>query len=138
MRRYTYSYIYMYLFFVDYGMWHYGQALVLYIRVAKNIWWFIVQFFSLSALLSSFFEPYKRITDTSPRGWSLEAWAGAILINILSRLIGMCVRLVLITAGVATLTLFTMVSLFGYILWLGMPVVIISSIGYGLFLLTPL
>jgi len=128
----------MYLFFSDYVRWHYGRALVLYVRISKNLWWFIVQFFSLTSLLASFFAPYKRIVDDTERGWNLEAWAGSIAINLLSRLIGMGVRLVLIVIGIIILTGFTMAGFVGYLLWLGAPVLILSSYGYGMLLLIAL
>ena len=123
------------MFFVDYVRWHYGQALVLYIRTSKNFWWFFVQFFSLTALLSSFFAPYKRITEDRPRGFDIEGWISALIINVLSRIIRMGIRLVLIVTGLLTLVLYTVTIFIGYGVWLIAPIVILTCIGYGTVLL---
>lgn len=123
------------MFFVDYVRWHYGQALILYIRTSKNFWWFFVQFFSLRALISSFFAPFKRITEERPRGFDIEGWISTLIINLLSRGIGMIIRLVLILSGFITLILYTVVIFFGYGVWLTAPFVILFCFGYGTILL---
>jgi len=118
----------------NYLVWHYSQALVGYIRVFRNLWWFLVQFFSLPELFSSLFSPYKRIVESRTVGFNLEAWAGVIIINIMSRLIGLLVRTIIIVVGISTLTIFTFVGLFSYALWIGAPLVITGSILSGIYL----
>lgn len=122
-------------FWSDYLVWHYSQALVGYIRIFRNLWWFLVQKFSLPELLRSLLLPYKRITEAPTGGFDLEAWAGIIIINILSRLLGFIIRSVIIVAGIIVLTIFTMVGFISYALWLGAPLVVASAVIGGGYLL---
>lgn len=118
-----------------YLWWHYGKALSSYLRITKNIWWFLVQVFSLSLLARSLFTPLKRIHETRQRTGNFEDLAGALLINTLSRLFGLVIRLVIIISGLATLLLFSTLSIVLYALWLIAPIALIGSFGYGSWLL---
>ncbi len=122
-------------FFLDYAGWHYDRALPHYVRIYKNLWWFLVQFFSLPYLASSFFAPYKRVIEPKSRRFDLEDWLGRILINLLSRLIGMIIRFVIIISGIMTLVVYILLGCLGYVLWLVWPILIISCWVYGFKLL---
>lgn len=118
-----------------YFWWHYTQALVLYIRVSKNLWWFLVQFFSIPLLLMSLFSPFKRVVEQRRKAWDLEDLAGVLLVNAMSRIIGALVRLTIICIGIVTLVSFTLLSVVGYALWLLAPFLVVGGVGYGIWLI---
>jgi hypothetical protein len=119
----------------DYLSWHYSSALIGYIRIFRNLWWFLVQFFSLPELFSSLFAPYKRITEQRKAGFNLEDLAGVIIINIMSRLIGFVFRISVILVGIMVLAIYTVSAFLLYAVWLGAPLIIISSVFGALYLL---
>lgn len=119
----------------DYLWWHYTTALISFIRIFKNFWWFIVNFFSIPQLISSLLSPYKRITEKRGDWLDLESWAGYILINLVSRLIGLSVRLVIILLGIFTLTLYIALAVFSYGIWLIAPILTMVSFVLGFYLI---
>jgi len=119
----------------DYIFWHYSTALVSFVRLYKNFWWFTVQFFSIPQLAGSLLSPYKRITERRAGLFDIEAWAGFIIINIISRLIGFVVRICIIIAGIIALVVLCLLALIWYTIWLAAPAIISYCLVYGLYLL---
>ena len=119
----------------DYIVWHYSTALVSFVRLYKNFWWFTVQFFSIPQLAGSLLSPYKRITERRVGLFDIEAWAGFIIINIISRLIGFVVRICIIIAGIIALVVLCLLALIWYTIWLAAPAIISYCLVYGLYLL---
>jgi len=118
-----------------YLIWHYGQAITSYLRVYKNFWWFLVQFFSIKELLASLFSPFKRMTETRTKKFDLEDFFGALMINILSRLIGFVIRSFLIITGIVSLVTYSVFGLFFYGVWLIAPLLIPVCLVYGIWLM---
>jgi hypothetical protein len=119
----------------DYMLWHYGAGLIAFVRVYKNFWWFLVQFFSIPQLTSSLFAPYKRMSERRGSLLDLRWWIGFIVINTMSRLLGLVIRLIIIGTGVLSLMLFSLSALISYGLWLVTPLLLIYCFSYGLYLL---
>jgi hypothetical protein len=119
----------------DYTIWHYSTALVSFVRLYKNFWWFTVQFFSIPQLAGSLFAPYKRITERRAGLFDIEAWLGFIIINIISRLIGFLVRICIIFMGIINLILLCLLAVVWYAIWLAAPAIISYCLVYGLYLL---
>ena len=73
--------------------------------------------FSIGLLLRTLFSPFKRMEEERKKGsLKFEDWGGAIIINLLMRLIGSLVRSVIIIAGII-FTIF--IICFGYNFGLG-------------------
>lgn len=119
----------------DYIFWHYTTALVNYLRIYKNFWCFIVQYFSLPQLLDSLLAPYKKIKEERGSLFNLEALFSFLIINLLSRLIGFVVRLCIILLGIFCLVIFNITALLSYAVWLVAPIIIIYCLFYGLYLI---
>ncbi len=119
----------------DYLVWHYSTALVHYIRIVRNWWWFITSYFSLILLCKTLVLPFHRMTEPYHRTQSIEELVANVLINILSRLVGLVVRSGTIIAGVSLLLLGTVAGIIGYSLWLIIPMVPIASLTIGTILL---
>lgn len=119
----------------DYIIWHYSTALVSFVRLYKNFWWFTVQFFSIPQLASSLFAPFKRITERRGGLFDIEGWLGFIIINLISRLIGCIARLSIISLGLVCLALLCVLGVVWYAIWLGAPALISYCFIYGVYLL---
>lgn len=119
----------------DYIVWHYSTALVSFVRLYKNFWWFTVQFYSIPQLAGSLLSPYKRITERRAGLFDIEAWLGFIVINTISRLIGFIARMVIILIGIADLIILCLLAVIWYAIWLAAPAIISYCLIYGLYLL---
>lgn len=119
----------------DYLNWHYTTALVSFVRVYKNFWWFLTQFFSIPQLLGSLISPYKRITEKRRRLLDIEGWIGYLIINFVSRLIGLTLRLVILSLGVTSLVGLSLFASIIYALFIIAPFLVLICFGYGMYLL---
>ena len=119
----------------DYLNWHYTTALISFVRVYKNFWWFLTQFFSIPQLLGSLISPYKRITEKRRRLLDIEGWIGFIIINFVSRLIGLISRLVILSWGVTSLVGLSLFASMIYALFIIAPFLVLICFGYGMYLL---
>lgn len=118
-----------------YILWHYSKALGEIFHVWKNLFWFTFNFFSLPQLLRTYFQPWKRMTESRGRTFSFEDLAGFILINLISRILGMLIRTGIILAGLIALALLSIGIIFTYIFWLLAPFLLVLSMYYGLVLI---
>jgi hypothetical protein len=107
----------MFLFFAPftYLRWHYGTALVLYIRILQNQWWWLSQLVTMRPL---FVTPLP----------SLRSGLGLFITHII-------VRLGLSVIGFGAHTLLILVGIIGYILWITAPWFILWCYGAGSYLL---
>lgn len=120
---------------VEYITWHYGNALGNYVRIVRNGRDFIWYFFSIPVLARTLLAPYKRIQEPRTRRFDLEDWAGSVIINLLSRLIGMFIRLVLLAVGLASFIIFMVLSVIGFGVWLAGPILVLMSVLVGFILI---
>lgn len=118
-----------------YLWWHYQAALVGYIRVSRNFWWYFFHIFSIPQLTTSLLAPYKRQLEYRQRRFSLHALFERVVLNTLSRLVGCIIRLSIIVVGFIVLTIYTTASLAGFALWLGAPVLIVHGVFGGIWLI---
>ena len=119
----------------DYLLWHYTTALVSFVRLYKNFWWFLTQFFSIPQLTLSLLSPYKRMTERRGALFDIEGWIGFIAINVLSRLLGAICRLSIIFLGLTSLVGFSLLALISYAIWIIAPLVLLVGFTYGVYLL---
>jgi hypothetical protein len=118
-----------------YLLWHYGRAFAEIYHVWKNLFWFVINFFSLPQLIRSFFAPWKRMTEERGNSFSFEDLAGFIIVNLISRLIGMMLRTMVIVFGIASLLLLSLGIVLTYIFWVTAPIIIAGCLYYGIVLL---
>ncbi len=122
------------LFFADYFLWHYSRAFHDIIIVFSNLMWFVGHFFSIPLLLRTLFSPWKRVTEEVHIS-GVEDFFGSILVNIITRIIGAVVRVMIIALGLLVL-LALFVSMFvTLVLWSFAPAVVGFLFLYGFFLL---
>jgi hypothetical protein len=118
-----------------YLLWHYTSAFKEILHVYKNFMWFVVHYFSLPQLLRSYISPWKRMTEDRGQTLSFEDLAGFVIINLISRIIGMILRTMIIVSGTLALVLLTAGLILTYCFWLFAPALLLVFIYYGLVLI---
>lgn len=119
-----------------YLQWHYTQGVTELLHIYRNFIWFIHRLFSLPELTRSLFSPYKRIVETQGERWSFEDLIGRIVIGLLSRTVGFCIRLTLLVAGLVFMAMLTIVLLALLVIWFFAPAVVMLGVLYGVILIT--
>jgi hypothetical protein len=112
----------------NYFLWHYTRAFKEMFHVWLNVLWFVIHFFSLPQLIHAWIAPFKRITERRQPGFNLEDWAGYLVINVMSRLVGALLRTVIILIGLIFLTGSIMAGAVVYLLWVFMPLLLIGGL----------
>lgn len=125
----------MILIILGYLNWHYGKAVRSLSRVWQNLLFFVSEFFSLKLLFKNFFDPWKRMNDPYPKGFSFKKYLYAFLTNLIVRVVGMIMRAALIIIGLTACL--TLIILYPVVLigWLVLPLIVLALIGFGLFLI---
>lgn len=110
---------------VSYIGWHYTVAFVDMWRIYTNLSWFLFNFFSVRILLSTFFAPWKRLRES---GKGDEGALGALIINPITRFVGVLVRSVTVGTGLFSLLILLLFFFAAVVCWLLMPLIL-----FGLF-----
>ena len=112
-------------FLKDYLLWHYLQAPVAILRIWRDVFWFLMHYFSLPLLLKTLFSPFYRIGEEYGRGIDLEKIAATFVVNTISRAVGFLLRMCVILVGVLALLVAALLLPAALVLWVFLPVSII-------------
>jgi len=123
------------LIFSGYFSWYYGKAFLDITHVWLNFVWFVARFFSISTLLRTLLSPWKRVKETYERGSNFEDFAGVFVVNILTRVLGALIRLVIIAIGFIALTLTLVGGLLFLAFWIVAPILSVLAVFVGLVVL---
>lgn len=118
-----------------YILWHYTKAFGEIAHISKNFFWFTTHFFSLPQLIRSYFAPWKRMTEERGDTFNFEDLAGFIIINILSRLVGMILRTTIILTGTVALLIVLLCTIATYVFWIMAPAALLVCLILGVTLL---
>ncbi len=124
---------------LGYLKWHYGKALFSVFNLWNNLLLFLFNFFSIKSLLTNFFTPWKRLTETYPKfGIDLETiqtFFFVIIVNTIMRILGMFLRTIATIIGLVCCICFIMTLPIAIVLWISTPILIIISIFLGIILI---
>lgn len=122
---------------LHYFGWHYGQAILEFSHIYKNILIFLFNFFSISILLRSYFAPWRRMGEDHEKNIidDLENVASVFVVNLIMRIVGIVMRTLVIVFGVLFILLVALFYPILLIFWLALPLIIIVLILLGLGLL---
>lgn len=110
-----------------YVKWHYGQGLKELIGVAQNFLWFIRHFFSFRLLISTLFTPWKRLGENYSGNFNLEAFASALIVNTLMRIVGFVTRSIILIVGFSSYLFVSIFSIAIFVIWFLAPAILIGS-----------
>lgn len=111
------------LFIIDFSLWYYTEALRGMLSIFFNFIWFTIHFFSMPLLVRTLVEPWKRMTDVY-QGGGIEVLAETIVMNSASRVLGLAVRLVVLTLGFLALSVLVLLFFLTLIAWIFFPVIL--------------
>jgi hypothetical protein len=120
------------LFFPLYVGWHYRQGTKDYIENAKRLLLFVFQYFSINVLLRTLFVPWKRLSESYKSNSNPEDLLGTFITNFLMRIVGAGIRIVVIFFGLLSVCLSFLATIFGFLVWIFLPVVFAFLVAVGL------
>jgi len=122
-------------FALHYTHWHYGRAYSDMYRVWMNLFWFIFNFFSVTTLLSTFLQPFKRMDEGYPKGFDPSGWAQVVIVNVLMRFVGMMMRAIMILFALFLSLLLFLFGIIVFVVWTIMPAFLVAIVVLGMYLL---
>jgi hypothetical protein len=120
---------------VGYLKWHYSKAVRSVVSVWKNFLDFLVEFFSLKYLLRNLLDPWKRMNDNYPSRFSLKDYAFAFITNIIMRIVGIIMRLLLLVVTIISCIIFVIILPLAIFIWAVLPLIILFLLISGLYLI---
>lgn len=112
----------MLIWSMEFLRWHYKEGIQFYLGRYSYFLRSIIQYFSLTLLLTSLFAPWKRLIVVEKKsGFDIAASFADLSFNLVSRGIGAVVRIFLFITGVVALLLFSVFGFLGLVVWLLIP-----------------
>lgn len=125
------------LYLPAYVIWHYTAGLWAALAVARNLLRFTFHFFSVGLMFKTLFSPWRRLGEDYASGLHPNEWLATLTVNTLMRVVGAAMRLVLIIFGLIALVVVAVGSVVVMLMWILWPVLVLTSLMGGLFLLLP-
>lgn len=122
--RYT-IYMYILLFLPYYIRWHYTRAWQDFFQNWKTFVSFLYSFFSIRALLSTLFAPWRRLGEERVNNFDPESFLGFVIVNGLMRLLGFVIRLPVVLFGLFFIFSVFLLGVFLSAMWLIFPVALL-------------
>jgi len=118
-----------------YLIWHYTLALRQIVKIWTGFVWYLFNLFSIVLLLRTLFSPWKRMTEAVGGGGGLEKMAEAVVINILSRFVGLTIRIPIILVGCLSIVLSAVGLILVYLVWVLLPFILFTLLTLGVTLI---
>ncbi len=119
------------LFVKDYIIWHYGRAVRDFFDIARDLLWFGYHFFSLPVLTRTLFAPFSRIHTEGFSILAIESSLQNIALNLISRIVGLVMRLIVIAAGIVCEILLAAALIIIFLVWLILPWTILFLLAFS-------
>lgn len=126
---------YMFRLILSYFVWHYTQAFKDISNLFVNLVWFVYHFFSIKVLFKTLFNPWRKPRRVYENGQSAWALIGIFVDNLIMRVSGFCLRLIIIVWGIVLLGLIFIGWVLVVIGWVFLPFIITLLFVSGLRLL---
>lgn len=120
---------------LEYIKWHYSRGFNELIIITRNFFGFLMHFFSFKLLLKTFFSPWKRMGEHYKKGLHIEETLSTLLVNLIMRAVGVVSRLVVVISGTLVLIVFMIISFATSVIWLLIPLLLISLFLAAFFLI---
>ncbi|OGF52482.1 hypothetical protein A3I27_00920 [Candidatus Giovannonibacteria bacterium RIFCSPLOWO2_02_FULL_43_11b] len=115
----------MAILFFEYIFWHYSRAISEMIGIFGNLVWFFYHFFSIGILSKTLISPIWRLEERySGSGFSPQALFESLVVNIISRIVGVLLRSALIISGILSELFLAILFIISFISWLIFPVLV--------------
>jgi hypothetical protein len=119
--------------FTSWILWHFFETPKFLFEVWNNYFNYAANFFSFALLLKTFFSPWRRFVWSYPRGFDLQEYFITFVSNLISRILGAFMRIILIIAGIVLQILVAVVGLAIFLGWLLFPFIMVFAFLFILF-----
>lgn len=116
----------------NFFQWYYLEMTKLILRIWKNFLIFILNYFSISSLLKTFFSPWKNYRESYGRGFDLKRYLTAFFSNILFSLLGMFTRIFLLIISFLLQFFIALGGMIVFLIWIFLPLLLVVGIVVGL------
>lgn len=117
--------------FIQYLCWQFFDAPKSILSGWKNFLKFGLNYFSIPLLLKTLFSPWRRYRWTYPKAFDIGIYLEVFFSNLISRILGLILRVFLIFFGFLTEILFIFGGLFILFIWLILPFLIFLGFYFG-------
>lgn len=117
--------------FIQYLCWQFFDAPKSILVGWKNFLKFGLNYFSIPLLLKTLFSPWRRYRWTYPKAFDIGIYLEVFFSNLISRILGLILRVFLIFFGFLTEILFIFGGLFILFIWLILPFLIFLGFYFG-------
>jgi len=107
--------------------WWYSLGIVAFTARLKRMLLSTLDFFSVGILLKTLFNPFRQIVGVSANG-SLAMQFRAFVDTVISRFIGMLIRLATLAIGLIAIFIQLIISALAIIVWALMPIIPLASL----------
>ena len=101
-------------------------------QIFRNFLWFIYNYFSITLLIKTLFDPWKRLKEEKVREFEIGEIFSRLAVNSLMRAVGMFARLAIIIFGLFSIILFFVLGFFAFTIWIFLPFIIAGMIAVGI------
>jgi hypothetical protein len=117
--------------FIQYLLWQFFEVPENILKAWRNFLLFNLNYFSIPLLLKTFFSPWRRYSWSYPKGLQIGKWLEVFFSNLISRVLGAIMRIILIFIGILVEIFFFLVGAIIFLGWLILPVLLIFGFFYG-------
>lgn len=111
--------------------WYYIDGIRVILEAWNNFLVFILNYFSFTVLLKTFFSPWKKYYESYGRGFDLKRYLNTFFSNMLFRLLGMIVRTILVMICLIFQALIILIGITVFLSWVFLPILLIIGIVIG-------
>lgn len=105
-------------FLPEYVRWYYTKNFNYLLQNIRTIVLLAIHYFAIPYHIKTLFSPWKRQYMRATNNWNITELATSISFNLISRLVGAALRIILILCGFAVCTAIVFISIIGIILYL--------------------
>lgn len=106
-------------------VWHYFVAPIQFIKIWRDLMWFLYHFFSIPVLTSTLFSKWKRIGEVRHKRLDIGDFLATFFVNTVMRIVGFFIRSVTIIVGILSIVLFIGIGMVLFVAWFLYPVVVV-------------
>lgn len=118
--------------FFSWVFWHFIEVPKQILAGWKNFLKFNFNYFSIGKLLKSLISPWRGDLGDYGRGFDAKKYFDTFLGNMISRMLGAIIRLVIIIFGLAGGIVVFVVGILVLIVWIGLPAIVVAGILYAI------
>ncbi len=112
--------------------WHFKEVPLKILKVSKGFLVFNFNYFSVFSLLKTLFAPWRKYKESYGRGFDLKRFLETFIGNMISRTLGLIVRVFLIFVGLLTEIFIFAISVFIFLFWFLSPFISIYLLILGI------